>query len=506
MAARSSFKNAPLALAIAVYAAVRLWDLTASCLWFDEIFSIHAAEHSWSTILDFVALDLIHPPLFYLLLKLWLAAGTDSILWVRLLPVLISLLAVVPFIGLCRELRLKVAAQALAVLLLAINGSLIKYAQEVRMYSLLLCIGLFSTWLFARSLLRDQSVIPLIVVNILLVHTHYFGWLVVIAEVVAALLFNTGRWRRLVLPQALVLASFLPWMAAVWSASRRGSDVAQNIGWVVAPGIREITKFILGIIEPFNFQASSAEPVSIYSVSVPLLLLAIIAVVVYAITHGTNSEIEMSKLRFLLIFVLVPSALALVASWFMPYSVWGNRHLIIVFAPACILLAVLFTSTCPKWVSIAFVTSLLIFSGYGLLIRLNRVPIQYSWCSWDPLTAASETAGTDEPVYVFEDLVAYHIWFARRHDDGVQVKKIAGAEDVVEDKAYFLPRGFNEVSSVDLQDVNEPRIWVALRAPSISEAQSPLNAVITRGYRVLETKSVQAVGEEAALIHLEKPE
>ena len=31
----------------ALYVAARLWRLTASCLWFDEIFSVHAARHPW---------------------------------------------------------------------------------------------------------------------------------------------------------------------------------------------------------------------------------------------------------------------------------------------------------------------------------------------------------------------------------------------------------------------------------------------------------------------------
>src|SRR3954471_18752057 len=85
----------------AIYIAVRLWNLTASCLWFDEIFSVNAAEHSWNSVLNFVALDLIHPPLFYIFLKLWIGVGGESLFWLRLLPVIFSTLAVVPFFLLC---------------------------------------------------------------------------------------------------------------------------------------------------------------------------------------------------------------------------------------------------------------------------------------------------------------------------------------------------------------------------------------------------------------------
>src|ERR687886_2082712 len=86
------------ALLVALYAAVRLWRLTATCLWFDEIFSVHAARHTWAGLWSFAAADLIHPPLFYALLKLWIAAGGESLLWLRLFPALASVAALVPFL------------------------------------------------------------------------------------------------------------------------------------------------------------------------------------------------------------------------------------------------------------------------------------------------------------------------------------------------------------------------------------------------------------------------
>src|SRR5947209_20571061 len=136
-------------LLVALYAAARRRGLTATCLWFDEIFSVHAARHAWGTLWRFAAADLIHPPLFYALLKLWAAAGGESLLWLRLFPALTSIAALVPFFLLARELRLTRAETRSALLFMAANGYLIKYAQEVRMYSLLLLLTLASLWLFA---------------------------------------------------------------------------------------------------------------------------------------------------------------------------------------------------------------------------------------------------------------------------------------------------------------------------------------------------------------------
>ena len=91
------FRVAAFAAVLAIYVGTRFWNLTFSCLWFDEIFSVHAAEHNWNSILNFVALDLIHPPLFYLLLKAWIAIGGESLLWLRSFPVVFSIVAIVPF-------------------------------------------------------------------------------------------------------------------------------------------------------------------------------------------------------------------------------------------------------------------------------------------------------------------------------------------------------------------------------------------------------------------------
>jgi mannosyltransferase len=139
--------------------------------------------------------DLIHPPLFYALLKVWVAAGGDSLLWLRLFPALTSIAALVPLLLLAHELRLGTQATAFALLLAASNGYMIKYAQELRMYSLLLLLTLASLLVFAKLLDSARAsrrlLLALFLSNLLLVYTHYYGWLVVACE--AALLVYADR-------------------------------------------------------------------------------------------------------------------------------------------------------------------------------------------------------------------------------------------------------------------------------------------------------------------------
>ncbi|HRA42011.1 MAG TPA: glycosyltransferase family 39 protein, partial [Pyrinomonadaceae bacterium] len=212
MSTRTKIGIAATVLIVCIAVFSRFWGLDRSCLWFDEIFSVHAAEHGWQTILSFVALDLIHPPLFYVLLKLWISVGGESLVWLRILPVTLSCICIFPFLMIAKELRLSFWQRTVGLLIFAVNGSLVKYAQEVRMYSLLQLLSLISIWLFIRYFIRGKSLSALIVVNLILVYSHYFGWFVITGGVLAIVIFQRIKIRAVLLMFAGVFVGFLPWV------------------------------------------------------------------------------------------------------------------------------------------------------------------------------------------------------------------------------------------------------------------------------------------------------
>jgi hypothetical protein len=459
---------AAFSLVICLYVGARIWGMTASCLWFDEIFTIHAAEHPWNSILSFISLDLIHPPLFYVLLKLWLAIGGDSLLWVRSLPVAISVIAVFPFVALCRELKLSVWTQILALFLFAVNGSLIKYAQEVRMYSLLLCLSLFSIWLFVRYFNRGVGYLPLIVINVLMIYTHYFGWLVVLAEVGLIIWFQRNKLRQTLIMTAIAAGAFLPWIISVASAASGGSDIGQNLGWMSRPGPVEIFNFVLDVVEPFYYQTSSAEPSSYFLLSIPILLLIAAAKLGYLIKEKSGSE----RWAFSVLgaFTGIPIAIALIVSWLTPYSIWGTRHLIIAFPPMLILSAVFLTGMDNKILGRVAATCLAVLVAIGFAVNANRVLPEYSWCEWEPLTKdwilAPHYSSEPKQVYATEDLIGYHIWFAARKFPGHKIDVIKGIPGTSGDPAYFLPRGFDEVKVIESNTaLSADEFWIAFVDP-----------------------------------------
>ena len=485
----------------ALYIAFRFWGVADSCLWFDEIFSVHAAEHPWETMIPFVAKDLIHPPLFYILLKLWIPLVGEGLFWLRQLPVIFSILALFPFWMICRELKLKPPAAIVALSLFAVNGSLIKYSQEVRMYSLLLCLSLFSIWLFSRFYFRGKNFWLLTAVNILLAYTHYFGWLVVTAEVVAILISQRIKILRTLLMFGVTLAAFLPWVFAVFRFAEPGSGVEQNIGWIPMPGFSAIFEFAFDVIEPFYFQQSSIDPSSIFLICIPLLLLIVTAKLLYFLNFK-NAE-DKDAVFLMSVFSLVPLFIAFIASWLLPVSVWGSRHLIVVFAPMMIVIAVFITSVAIKPLRYALIGTVYLLIGAAFVIQARAEKPQFIWCAWEQL---AEKMAADQPqtIYVFEDLVAYHFWFATRNKQNIQIIKVNEMPEMAEDKAYFLPRGFDGVRSVTPEEMNGERFWIAFRDMQWNEKHPPLNYLLKRGINIGQPQEIDFNGLKAFLVEVSR--
>ncbi|HXG83031.1 MAG TPA: glycosyltransferase family 39 protein [Pyrinomonadaceae bacterium] len=492
-----------------LYVLLRLWNLTDTCLWFDEIFSIHAAEHDWQNLFSFVASDLIHPPFFYVLLKIWIAAVGENLFWLRLFPVLFSTAALVPFYLICRQLKIDFPAIALALSLFAASGALIKYAQEIRMYAVLLCLSLFSLWLFLRFFNLGKSFALLTIANVLLVYTHYFGWLVVVSEIAAILIFQRIKIRQILIMSAITLSSFTPWIFAVWQASMINADFSQNLGWANKPNLLVVFQFVFDLIEPFYYQQTNIDKSSIFLITVPLLLILIVASAFYLLNRKNQSEIDKRSINLLLIFVLTPVIFAFVASWALPVSVWGTRHLIIVFAPFLILTAIVIDKIKILYLKLAVLALIFWLTGIAFLIQLQRGTPLTIVCAWENLAGDLErtesTSGERAKIFVFEDLAAYDFWFAlRKSANKFQVVKVNNIPGLAEDAAYFLPRGFDAVEKTDENGLRGERFFIAFRDTEWNETKPPLRNLTARGYKLDLRKTFEAQGTKAFLAEVIK--
>jgi 4-amino-4-deoxy-L-arabinose transferase-like glycosyltransferase len=322
---------------VAIYVAARLWHLAAVCLDGDEIFSVLLSRLGWKALTAGAAADSVHPPLFYYLLKLWVLIGNESLIWLRLLPALFSVLAILPLILLGRELRLRSIEIHCAIGLAAVHPFLIYYGQHLRMYSLLLLCALTSLWLFQRTIRAGAraagfTYAALTLANIVLVYSHYYGCVIVGLECLYVLLWRRERWKRTLLSAVAVLAAFTPWLYAAGTRAYAKGGLQSNLNWIAKPTVQDLILFFVEMTGFGDFPKVGRR------VGWALVLLIVASIWVQWRRGHTRSLGR--ALRFLLYFTLCPVAIAFVASLIMPSSVWGRRHLIFVAATLLLLTSV----------------------------------------------------------------------------------------------------------------------------------------------------------------------
>lgn len=462
-----------------------------------------------------MAADIIHPPLFYVLLKVWIGIGGESLLWLRLFPLITSIVVIVPFLFLCRELHLARMETGLALLLMGVNGYLIKYAQEVRMYSLLLFFTVCSVWLFIKFVNANpdsKRLLFLSFINLLLIYTHYYGWLIVATQLVFLMFWARRRLPDFLISVAVLLLCFSPWVYAVTQASGTGKGLAQNIGWVARPRISDVVQLFTILNVPFYFRQSSNQVIyATWGLLASLVIFGLpLAVLCWRLIRNEKAEQVFTAAKHLILFCSAPLALALIASWVLPHSIWGSRHLIIVAAPYLLLVSIALNRWRSRWYGATLLLLLgcwLFIAGAGQLIRPRET---YVWCAWEPLSEQivqhQQPSSDAIKVYAFEELIAYHLWFASEESPrgNFEVGLIRGVPGVREDPAYFLPRAFSDVKTLDVSALTEPRFWIAFRDTSFNDQNPPIKTFTDRGYQVGEVLQIQAAGQQAFLVELKR--
>ena len=188
--ARTPWRLRPATIAtiavVALFVGMRLWRITDFALDGDEIFSVQLARDNWHDLFSAAAQDAIHPPLLYILLKFWIGIGGESLWWLRLFPVIASVLCLLPVFALCRDLNISPAARNLAIAIVAVHPYAMYYSQHLRMYCLLMLAGCFRhgalnvIWAWPRFAIWSY----LSTANLFLGYTQYYGWCIVLLEFV----------------------------------------------------------------------------------------------------------------------------------------------------------------------------------------------------------------------------------------------------------------------------------------------------------------------------------
>ncbi len=232
-----------------VLVALVLLGLVVKLLWLDrtelahdEPFTVYMALRTWADL--FKALhEENNPPLYFVLMKLWTAITPLTTAWLRVPSAVFSALAVWPIFLLARSMA-GIRVAVVASLLFLLNNYHYGFAHEVRAYSLFTLLAVTSIWQLRRLAMKgERALLWLVMVNIALVYTHFFGWLMIGVGMACVLIIPDLRPARkgafIALGAALV--SYLPY--ATIFMERFGSSVGKGT-WLDAPAPEELYNMI----------------------------------------------------------------------------------------------------------------------------------------------------------------------------------------------------------------------------------------------------------------------
>lgn len=153
---------------------LRLYHLGYHDFWYDEIFTVRYAQYPWHN---------WNAPLYWILLHPWIKIFGVSEFSLRFPSLLFSFLSVILVFILGKALfNKKVGMMASA--FMGLSPFHLWYAQEARDYSMVLFLGLFSTWIFYKALRegKDKFWLFFILISLIGLYTNYFYIFLLLAQ------------------------------------------------------------------------------------------------------------------------------------------------------------------------------------------------------------------------------------------------------------------------------------------------------------------------------------
>jgi len=207
--------------------------------WMDEALSVGISSHSLTSIPGVLRHD-GSPPLYYLVLHVWMSVFGNSESATHALSLLFGLLTIPAGAWVAWSLWGRWAA-FLAGVLFAMNPFLTAYSQETRMYTLMALLGLLATGALIQGFVyrRRRYLILFAVCQALMLYTHAWGIFFGVGAVVALIPVwwlaedRRGVLRDGVLAFGAAAVLFLPWVPTLlYQAAHTGSpwDLSPNFG------------------------------------------------------------------------------------------------------------------------------------------------------------------------------------------------------------------------------------------------------------------------------------
>ncbi len=230
-------------LTLVIAAVLRFYNNTAVSLWHDEAFSaLYISKYGWGEMMHRIILD-VHPPLYYILLRIWSMILGHSLLSLRGFSILFGVLTVWAGYLLVKQAFKSEKVALFAALLIAINPFQIQYALEARMYTFGTFVVLLSSYFLLKALEQPtkKNWIWYGVTVAAAAYTHYFlifsmvaqalFWFIYCVRTYKLSFFKTKEFLGGLGAYFLSLLLYLPWLPSFIEQNTRVSGGY----WIPAP-------------------------------------------------------------------------------------------------------------------------------------------------------------------------------------------------------------------------------------------------------------------------------
>lgn len=310
---------------------IRLLYINSRDIALDEPFTIFYAQQAIPEIMDMLRNE-NNPPLHFLLLHFWIKIFGIEPMAVRLPSVIFSALTapVIYYIG---QRFIGIRAGVIGAFIFTLSTMHIYFSHEARVYSLFVLLASLSLYFFLRILDepgKKKYYVLLFIANLALIYSHYFGFFVLLMELVSLLFTRQGKLalKGIVLIMIGLGLAYLPIIGIFFH--RFGASSGGT--WVAKPGVTEV----YGNLNRFLNNK--------YSMLALLLVFSVIFLARFIkgdlVQHIRNMLRERYTLIIFLWFI-VPYLLMFLLSFKLPMFI--DRYILYTSVPFFLVIAIAFT-------------------------------------------------------------------------------------------------------------------------------------------------------------------
>ena len=175
------------------------------------------------------------PPLYILLLKVWVSIFGESEIATRMLSVFLSALSMLFFFKLIGLFTRKSRSILFGLLLFSFNFHMIMFSRMTRRYSLLVLLAIASFYLFSLVFIKKRtsrlSTISYILLSAIGVYTDYLFVLILLSQGII-ILFRQGNLSEWLACQLAIFCLFLPWLVQIIFKKWLIHEIVLSINWI----------------------------------------------------------------------------------------------------------------------------------------------------------------------------------------------------------------------------------------------------------------------------------